>query len=110
MNAGHPATTDDLIADRIKALTGIVCQLGPRLTTIHHGVTRYRIELDSLTIEILEITEDGRPHEVAFHFDRELENEFFRWIRWEDGIYVPFHPPRVGETVTLPAIRLSPSG
>ena len=69
-----------------------------------------RIELDWLSIEILQITEDGRPHEVAFHFDLELENKVFRWIRWEDGIYVPFEPPRAGETITLPAIRLAPAG
>ena len=68
------------------------------------------IDLGGIRVEIVKVTGDGRPLEVAFHFDRELEDSSFRWIRWQDGIYVPFKPPPVGETIILPAIRLAPAG
>ena len=68
------------------------------------------IDLGGIRVEIVNVTADGRPLEVAFHFDRELEDSSFRWIRWQDGIYVPFKPPPVGETIILPAIRLAPVG
>ena len=65
-----------------------------------------RIELIGMTVEITAITEDGRPVEAAFRFLMRLENQFLRWIRWENGSFVPFLPPAVGETVTLPAATL----
>jgi hypothetical protein len=61
-----------------------------------------RLELDGLTVEITKATEAGRPLEVAFRFHRKLEDPFFRWMKWENGGYVPFALPAVGETVTLP--------
>jgi hypothetical protein len=65
-----------------------------------------RIELIGMTVEITSITEDGRPDEAAFRFRTKLENQFLRWIRWINGMFVPFTPPAVGETVTLPAPTL----
>ena len=60
------------------------------------------------------LTADGRPAEAAFRLGMKLENPLFRWLRWEDGEYVPFVLPAVGETLTLPAATVSyeenPSG
>ena len=60
-----------------------------------------QVELDVVRIEILKLTYDGRPAEVTFTFSTVLEDHSLRWIRWEDGVYVPFELPPVGEAVTL---------
>lgn len=39
-------TISDRLAESVHRLTGITCQPGPRVKTIKHGVTRYRIKLD----------------------------------------------------------------
>jgi hypothetical protein len=65
-----------------------------------------RIELTDVTVEITAVTDDGRPAEAAFHFAEELEDPSHRWMSWKDGVYVPFVPPAVGETVTLPAVTV----
>ncbi|MBU0754012.1 MAG: hypothetical protein KJ645_02665, partial [Planctomycetes bacterium] len=65
-----------------------------------------RIELLGIAVEITEVTPDGRPAEAVFHFATKLENRFFQWLRWEDGVFVPFAVPAVGERVTLPAARV----
>ncbi|MHC4946018.1 MAG: hypothetical protein ACYTG7_23655, partial [Planctomycetota bacterium] len=65
-----------------------------------------RFELSYVTVEITQTTEAGRPLEAAFRFDRKLEDPFFRWLKWENGGYVAFTPPAVGETITLPAVTI----
>ncbi|MHC4608907.1 MAG: hypothetical protein ACYS7M_00990 [Planctomycetota bacterium] len=65
-----------------------------------------RIELADLRIEITSVTKDGRPAEATFRFAKALEDPFLRWLRWEDGAYVPFALPAVGETVRLPAVTV----
>jgi hypothetical protein len=62
-----------------------------------------QIGMLGVTADITSLTGDGRPAEVAFRFAMELENPHFSWLKWQDGVYVPFDPPTVGETVTLPA-------
>jgi len=62
-----------------------------------------KIKLLGVTVEITALTDDGRPTEAAFHFALGLGSPIFRWLQWEDGAYVPFGLPAVGETVTLPA-------
>ncbi len=51
----------------------------------------------------------GRPLAVAFHFQHQLEDGRFRWIRRKNGVYVPFVPPLIGQTVLLPEIRIAPA-
>lgn len=62
-----------------------------------------KIKLLGVTVEITSLTDDGRPTEAAFHFALGLASPVFRWLQWENGVYVPFELPAVGETVTLPA-------
>lgn len=63
-----------------------------------------RFDLGYVVVEITAITDDGRPAEAAYHFNKALESPFFRWIQWADGAYVPFPLPATGETVTLPPV------
>ncbi len=64
-----------------------------------------RIELTGLAIEVTAVV-DGRPAEVSFRFARTLEDPALRWLRWHDGIYVPFELPAGGETVVLEPARI----
>jgi hypothetical protein len=65
-----------------------------------------RVVLSGMTVEVTELTGDGRPAEALFEFEVPLEDPSLRLLRWEDGEYVPFLIPAVGETVNLPAIPL----
>ena len=66
-----------------------------------------QIDLMGVTVEITEVTQDGRPAEAAFHFLIDPQTPAFRWMCWKDGAYVPFTLPAVGESVTLPAPTIS---
>jgi hypothetical protein len=62
-----------------------------------------RIELTGVTIEVMELTADGRPAVVAFRFDARLEDPSLRWLQFKDQVWQPFTPPAVGQRVVLPA-------
>jgi hypothetical protein len=62
-----------------------------------------KIELKGLTMEIVALTDDGRPREVLFHFAVPLEDPSLRWFQWVGERYVPFKPPSVGQSARLPA-------
>jgi A/G-specific adenine glycosylase len=47
MEAGGALFANDEIAEKVRKQTGIECVPGPLLTTINHGVTKYRIKLQS---------------------------------------------------------------
>ena len=47
------------------------------------------------------VTGDGRPTQVAFRFDVPLEDPSLRWVVFKDKTYVPFAPPKIGETVAV---------
>ena len=65
----------------------------------------HTVRLTGLTVTILETGPDGSPVRILFHFGRPLEDPTLRWLRWQDGVYVPFTPPVVGATVHLaPAV------
>lgn len=67
----------------------------------------YRVELSDVEIQVVAVTEDGRPTRVHFTFSRALEDETYRWVRYQPGRYVPFEPPPVGQSVVLPAVPFS---
>lgn len=64
-----------------------------------------QFELDDVTIEITELTRDGRPAEIVARFSTRLEHPTRRWVTWRDGAFLPFTPPPGGRSVTLPAVR-----
>ena len=61
-----------------------------------------RVSLPGVDIEVVAVTAEARPLEVAFHFAHPLEDVRYRWLRWQHGDYVEFALPSVGETVELP--------
>ena len=56
---------------------------------------------DGIRLEILGQTDDARPAAVSFRFPSPLEDPRWRWIRWQEGAFVAFQPPPVGESVRL---------
>ena len=65
-----------------------------------------RVELTGMTVEITELTGDGRTAEAAFIFSVPLEDPSLRWLQHKDGAFVPFTPPAIGQRVVLPGGRL----
>jgi hypothetical protein len=61
-----------------------------------------RITLTPLNIEVLRVTEDGRPAAARFAFDAHLEDPGYRWRYWDGTRYARFPLPSVGESVELP--------
>lgn len=60
------------------------------------------VELDGMVIEVTAVTPRGAPRGARFTFDRSLEDPSLRWLRWDDGVFVPFVPPAIGESIALP--------
>jgi hypothetical protein len=67
-----------------------------------------RVQLSGVTLEVREVTSDGRPVEVVFTFAELLESPSLRWFAWDHGRYVPFTPPRIGGSVTLGVSTMMP--
>ena len=72
-----------------------------RTRSFHEG---YRVNLSDVEIHVTALTDDGRPRKVSFTFQHALEDERLRWVRYQDGRYVPFEVPGVGETVVVDAV------
>ena len=66
-----------------------------------------RIDADRVSVEILKVSDDGRPASVAFHFDSPLEDRSIAWFMpgpSESRLPAPlepFEPPRVGQSTAL---------
>lgn len=67
----------------------------------------YRVQLSGVRIEVRVSTPDGRPQTVHFTFDRALEDDSWRWVVYENGRYVPFDVPDIGETERLDEVPFS---
>jgi len=65
------------------------------------------VELTGMTIEVLKVNDRGIPKEIAFQFDRPLEDPSLRWVVFQGHGYKPFLPPRPGERVMIagPTVR-----
>ena len=61
-----------------------------------------RVELTGFSAEVLKVDAGGDPIEVRYRFDRPLEDQALRWVRWEGTGYVDWRPPPVGSSVTVP--------
>jgi hypothetical protein len=62
-----------------------------------------RVSLEGLSIEVREVTADGRARSATFRFDRTLEADSLRFYAWSKQGFIRFLPPRVGESRNLPA-------
>jgi len=63
------------------------------------------IRMGRFEASVVELTDDARPAVVDFHFAGSLESPTYRWVQFLDGIYEPFEPPELGQTVRLEAPR-----
>ncbi len=66
-----------------------------------------RIQMPDFEVEVREVTADGRPEVVGFHFQRSLDDPLYRWLSWGSGGVEPFEVPDIGQTVTLPALSIA---
>ncbi len=64
------------------------------------------VRLSDMSIEVLKVT-DGLPSAATFRFSVSLNDSSLVWFRWEEGKYIPFNFPAVGETVTLEGARFT---
>ncbi len=64
-----------------------------------------RIPLSGLTIEI-ETARGGHALSALAHFDRPLDDPSLLWLRWGERSYVPFTPPALGGSATLPRVDM----
>lgn len=70
----------------------------------HVGET---VQLADSTFVVTALTADGRPAEVEVRFAEPLESPRFLWRQWGTHEYVPFTPPAIGRTATVPAIDMA---
>lgn len=64
-----------------------------------------RFEVSGLSVEVQHLTARGDPDEVLYEFAVPLEDPSLRWVRWKDGVYIPWRPPALGESEELPPSR-----
>ncbi len=62
-----------------------------------------RVELSGMTVEITEVAQNNIVTEAAFVFDRPLHDPTLHWLKWQDGQFIPFALPEIGQTVKLEA-------
>ena len=55
------------------------------------------VELPDLSVTVESLDREGDPVEVLYEFSVALEDPMLRWIRWHDGVYVPWTPPSIGK-------------
>ncbi len=60
-----------------------------------------RVRLSQMTVEVLELSPDGRPTVCDFVFNEPLESPRFVWRVWDSGQVREFHPPALGESVRV---------
>ncbi|HET8936956.1 MAG TPA: hypothetical protein VFN67_26115 [Polyangiales bacterium] len=67
-----------------------------------------KVALEGLDIELLEVTDDGRPLRARFDFAEPLEADRYRFYNWADNGFQKLKVPAVGETKVLPRATLEP--
>jgi len=73
----------------------------PRTRPFHVGD---RFELTNVTIEVTQITPDGRPAEILAHFAIPLDDPSLVWLRWDKNAYAPYQLLPAGARETFPAV------
>ncbi|MEW6237875.1 MAG: hypothetical protein AB1656_21010 [Candidatus Omnitrophota bacterium] len=72
----------------------------------HPMAVGQKVLMTGMSVEIASLTADGRPVEAIFRFDVPLDEASMRWMQWKNGVYVPFVPPSIGQTITLSPVTL----
>ncbi len=66
---------------------------------------RQHFEVPGLSITVEALDSRGDPAQVLYEFPVPLEDPSLRWMRWHDGLYVPWTPPPLSQTQTISAER-----
>ncbi|HSF19440.1 MAG TPA: hypothetical protein VLK65_28210 [Vicinamibacteria bacterium] len=105
-----------LVVERLSAWTISVEAesgwLGSPFDLVYRARTRpfpddYQVQLSGVRIQVMAQTLDGRPKNVRFTFEREIEDDSLKWVLYQDGRYVPFEPPAVGQRTLIEAVDFS---
>jgi hypothetical protein len=64
-----------------------------------------RAELPGLSVDVESLDAQGDPEQVQYEFAVPLEVSSLRWMRWQNGVYVPWSPPALGHTDKLAAVH-----
>jgi hypothetical protein len=59
------------------------------------------VKLSGMTVEVTDLTADGRPAEAVFRFDQPLESSSLRWLCFRGNCFEPFVPPSIGHEATI---------
>ena len=59
--------------------------------------------LSDVHIRVTQTNPDGSPVAIRFEFAENLEQSDMAWVEWQDGKFVEFRPPAVGESAHIPA-------
>jgi hypothetical protein len=87
--------------------------LAPVLTRMYRGAKDPmapgdRVTLEGLTIDVTEVTSDGRPLVAEFTFEKPLSSSDLRWVVWRKDRFVRFTPPATdGAVVHIDPARSS---
>ena len=57
--------------------------------------------LKGLTAVVIRTTADGRPTEIRYSFDKQLDDPQLHWLTWSNHGFVPFKPPAAGQRILL---------
>ena len=71
-----------------------------------------QIHLVDFDVEIMSLTEDGRPLEVKIQFEQPLNDPSRIWLKWDwkNYQYEPFIVPSIGSSITIPGPAVFDSG
>ena len=58
-------------------------------------------ELPGFSAVVESLDSRGDPLQVRYVFPVSLEDPSLRWMRWQDGVYVPWTPPALGNTQSI---------
>jgi len=65
----------------------------------------HRVALPGMSVVVESLDAHGDPRQLLYEFPVPLEDSSLRWMRWQDGVYVQWSPPAIGQTETLPPER-----
>lgn len=58
--------------------------------------------LTGFEAEVVASAPDGSPTAILYRFAQPLDDPSLRWVRWQEGRYIAFEPPAVGDSISLP--------
>lgn len=99
-------TRADLRTLRVRPVAGFLSLPSERMQRDprDHMAVGQLVPLHQLSIEITELTSDGRPAEILARFSHPLEDARYSLLHWEGGRFQPFTPPAVGASTSLPGV------